>query len=135
MTPFDALLPKPVRTWRTGADLPPEGYRLTITGGSVTVDAADDAGAFYAAQTVRQLRGPDAFRAATVHSGPLPDGVIEDYPRFAWRGCLLDVARHFMPKAGVLRFIDLLAAHKLNVLHLHLTDRAAGIKQILRALS
>lgn len=124
MTSFDSLLPRPVRTVRTSADLPPEGYRLTITPDSVTVDAADDAGAFYAEQTLRQLRGPDAFRAADIHSGPwrLPYGVIEDHPRFAWRGCLLDVARHFMPKAGVLRFIDLLAAHKLNVLHLHLTD-------------
>jgi hexosaminidase len=122
MTSFDGLLPKPVRTWAELDELPPEGYRLTITPDSVHVDAADDAGAFYASQTVRQLRGPDAFRS--VHSGlPVPPaGVVEDYPRFRWRGCLLDVARHFMPKASVLRFVDLLAAHKLNVLHLHLTD-------------
>ncbi|MET0132837.1 MAG: family 20 glycosylhydrolase, partial [Kibdelosporangium sp.] len=52
----------------------------------------------------------------------VPCGVVEDYPRFGWRGVLLDVARHFMPKYGVFRFIDQLAAHKLNVLHLHLTD-------------
>ncbi|HEV2780124.1 MAG TPA: beta-N-acetylhexosaminidase [Actinophytocola sp.] len=124
MTGFDGLLPRPVRLARTDAVLPPEGYRLMITPDSVHVDAADDAGAFYAEQTLRQLRGPDAFRAAALHSGPtpLPCGVVEDYPRFAWRGCLLDVARHFMPKAAVLRFIDLLAVHKLNVLHLHLTD-------------
>jgi hexosaminidase len=47
---------------------------------------------------------------------------IEDYPRFGWRGAMLDVARHFMPKEFVLKFIDLIALHKLNVLHLHLTD-------------
>jgi hexosaminidase len=120
---FEGLLPRPVRTVATDTDLPPEGYRLTITTEAVTVDAADDAGAFYAEQTLRQLRGPDAFRSVSLGaSRPLPTGEIEDYPRFAWRGCLLDVARHFMPKAAVLRFIDLLAAHKLNVLHLHLTD-------------
>jgi hexosaminidase len=116
------LLPRPVSIVDTGIELPPEGYRLTITPESVTVQAADAAGAFYAEQTLRQLRGPDAFRAANIRHDPLPPGVIEDFPRFGWRGCLLDVARHFMPKAGVLRFIDLLAAHKLNVLHLHLTD-------------
>ena len=122
MSPLDGLLPRPVSTVDTGRALPPEGYRLTITEDAVTIQTADDAGAFYAEQTLRQLRGPDAFRAANISHDPLPHGVVEDYPRFRWRGCLLDVARHFMPKAGVLRFIDLLAAHKLNVLHLHLTD-------------
>ncbi|MBP2324624.1 hexosaminidase [Kibdelosporangium banguiense] len=88
------------------------------------VEAADPAGAFYATQTLRQLYGPDRFRAASIHSGPwtLPCGVIEDHPRFAWRGVMLDVARHFMPKYEVFRFIDQMAAHKLNTLHLHLTD-------------
>ena len=123
MSPLDGLLPKPASTVDTGITLPPEGYRLTITADTVTVQAADEAGAFYAEQTLRQLRGPNAFRAASIGApDPLPHGVIEDYPRFRWRGCLLDVARHFMPKAGLLRFVDLLAAHKLNVLHLHLTD-------------
>jgi hexosaminidase len=106
------------------AVLPPEGYRITITPHGVTTVAADRAGAYYAEVTLRQLLGPDAFRAADIHSGPwvLPCGEIEDHPRFSWRGCLLDVARHFMPKAGVFRFIDLMAVHRLNVLHLHLTD-------------
>jgi hexosaminidase len=122
MTAFEGLLPRPASIVDTGRELPPEGYRVTITDEAVTVQAADDAGAFYAEQTLRQLRGPDAFRAANIHHEPLPNGVVEDFPRFPWRGCLLDVARHFMPKAGVLRFIDLLAVHKLNVLHLHLTD-------------
>jgi hexosaminidase len=99
----------------------PEGYRLEITPGQVLVLAADASGAHYAAQTLRQLAG--SYRAVPpTDSVPLPCGVIADHPRFAWRGCLLDVARHFMPKAGVLRFIDLLAMHRLNVLHLHLTD-------------
>ena len=101
-----------------------EGYRLSIGESGVLVEAADEAGAFYAAQTLVQLLGPDALRAAAPHDRVwrLPCGVVEDRPRFGWRGCLLDVARHFLPKYDVLRFIDLLAAHKLNVLHLHLTD-------------
>jgi hexosaminidase len=99
-----------------------EGYRLEITPEQVLVLAADAAGAHYAAQTLRQLAGPDAFRAAARGGWTLPCGVVADHPRFGWRGCLLDVARHFLPKADVLRFVDLLAAHRLNVLHLHLTD-------------
>ncbi|WP_246090502.1 beta-N-acetylhexosaminidase [Nonomuraea deserti] len=52
----------------------------------------------------------------------VPGAYVEDEPRFGWRGCILDVARHFMTKHDPLRFIDLMALHKLNVLHLHLTD-------------
>jgi hexosaminidase len=105
-------------------DGPPESYRLEITVEGVTVEAADAAGAFYATQTIRQLLGPDAFRTVPIRSGPLtlPACVVEDSPRFAWRGCMIDVARHFLPKHDLLRYVDLLAAHKLNVLHLHLTD-------------
>ncbi|MCT2583851.1 beta-N-acetylhexosaminidase [Actinophytocola gossypii] len=145
MTSLDGLLPRPVRvrpatgTYRFTSDrvpshvstvvsidpaIPREGYRVSITPDGVTTAAADPAGAFHAETTLRQLLGPDAYRAANIHDGPweLPCGEIEDHPRFRWRGCLLDVARHFMPKAGVFRFLDLMAAHRLNVLHLHLTD-------------
>jgi hexosaminidase len=102
----------------------PEGYRLEITPERVLVEASDEAGAFWATQTIRQLRGPDAFRAAPLRPGPevLPACTVVDHPRFAWRGCMIDVARHFLPKHDLLRYVDLLAAHKLNVLHLHLTD-------------
>lgn len=96
-----------------------EGYRLSITPDEVLVLAADAAGAHYAAQTLRQLFG--SFRAVPALS-PLPCGVVADHPRFGWRGVILDVARHFLPKPAVLRFVDLMAAHRLNVLHLHLTD-------------
>ncbi|MEV0680924.1 beta-N-acetylhexosaminidase [Actinosynnema sp. NPDC050436] len=108
---------------RLGLDGPSGAYRLVI-GPGVTVEAADEAGAFYARQTLRQLAGPDAFRAAPISGEPvrLPVCVVEDAPRFAWRGVMLDVARHFLPKHDLLRYVDLLAAHKLNVLHLHLTD-------------
>jgi hexosaminidase len=101
-----------------------EGYRLLIGPGHIRITAGGPAGAFYAAQTLRQLGPDDAWRAA---AGPGPAWAIEcaeisDEPAIAWRGAHLDVARHFFPKPVVLRFIDLLAAHKLNRLHLHLTD-------------
>lgn len=106
--------------------LPEEGYRLeAVSRWGVRITGGGPAGVFWGAQTLRQLLGPQAFRRAPLpHGGVavLPQQTIEDGPRFAWRGMLLDVARHFLPKDGVLRYLDLLAAHKLNVLHLHLTD-------------
>ncbi|MBA9046123.1 beta-N-acetylhexosaminidase [Streptomyces griseofuscus] len=103
----------------------PESYRLTAENRVVTLDGASEAGLFWAAGTFRQLLGPEAFRRAPVSSRDtweFPALTVHDSPRFGWRGLLLDVARHFMPKDGVLRYLDLMAAHKLNVLHLHLTD-------------
>ncbi|MBM9439269.1 beta-N-acetylhexosaminidase [Streptomyces bryophytorum] len=112
-----------------------EEYRLSVTPGGVRITAGDAAGAFYGVQTLRQLLPPSVFRRAAVHRQPgweIPCAEIEDRPRFGWRGCLLDVARHFVPKADVLRLIDLLALHKLNVLHLHLTDDQGWRLQIRR---
>ncbi|MFB6695199.1 beta-N-acetylhexosaminidase [Streptomyces sp. INR7] len=106
--------------------LGPEAYRLDVGPDGVELAGATAAGLFWGAQTLRQLLGPGAYRRAPLPVGPgawsLPHGTVVDGPRFGWRGLMLDVARHFMPKDGVLRYIDLLAAHKLNVLHLHLTD-------------
>lgn len=103
-----------------------EAYRLTAgPDGGVEIRGGDAAGVFWGAQTLRQLLGPDAFRRAPVRPGTRPvlaHGTVEDAPRFRWRGLMLDVARHFMPKDGVLRYLDLMAAHKLNVFHFHLTD-------------
>ncbi|MBB3732750.1 beta-N-acetylhexosaminidase [Nonomuraea dietziae] len=104
-------------------DLAPEAYRLTVGAEGVRIVAGGPAGAFYGAQTLRQLLPSEAFRKAGIGGTlALPAVHVEDEPRFGYRGCLLDVARHFMTKADVLRFIDLMAMHKLNVLHLHLTD-------------
>lgn len=103
----------------------PEGHRILVGPDGVRLEGADPAGLFWAAQTLRQMLGPDAYRRAPLRPGrtwTLPQGTVEDAPRFGWRGMMLDVARHFTPKDGVLRHLDLLAAHKLNVLHLHLTD-------------
>ncbi|MFE6429932.1 beta-N-acetylhexosaminidase [Streptomyces rochei] len=104
--------------------LGPEGYRLDVEPTGVRLAGGDPAGLFWGAQTLRQLLGPDAFRRAPLpgRRWRLPAIRIEDAPRFGWRGLMLDVARHFMPKEGVLRYLDLMAAHKLNVLHFHLTD-------------
>ncbi|MEV6396442.1 beta-N-acetylhexosaminidase [Streptomyces sp. NPDC051907] len=106
--------------------LEPEAYRLSaVQDRGVEIRGGGPAGVFWGAQTLRQLLGPDAFRSAPVR----PDAtyavahqVVEDRPRFPWRGMMLDVSRHFLPKSDVLRCLDLLAAHKLNVFHLHLTD-------------
>ncbi|GLF93456.1 beta-N-acetylhexosaminidase [Streptomyces yaizuensis] len=105
--------------------LAPEGYRLQVTGEGVQIRGGTPAGVFWGAQTLRQLLGPEAFRAAPgagTRPRTLAATTVEDAPRFGWRGVMLDVSRHFTQKTDVLRFLDLLAAHKLNVFHFHLTD-------------
>ncbi|MBT2427145.1 beta-N-acetylhexosaminidase [Streptomyces sp. ISL-112] len=105
--------------------LAPEAYRLTVDAEAVRIAGGSAAGLFWGAQTFRQLLGPDAFRRAPIAPGRtwhVPAVVIEDAPRFSWRGLMLDVSRHFLPKDDVLRYLDLMAAHKLNVFHFHLTD-------------
>ncbi|WP_369169719.1 beta-N-acetylhexosaminidase [Streptomyces sp. R28] len=107
---------------RPGLDA--EAYRLVAAPHGVHIHGGSPAGVFWGAQTLRQLLGPDAFRRAPLpgRTWRLPLTEIRDSPRFRWRGLMLDVARHFMPKDGVLRYLDLMAAHKLNVFHFHLTD-------------
>ncbi|MET9898505.1 beta-N-acetylhexosaminidase [Streptomyces sp. NPDC006446] len=115
--------------------LGPEAYRLVVGDDGVEIRGGDAAGVFWGAQTLRQLLGPDAFRRAPVRprtTYEIAHRVIEDAPRFRWRGLMLDVSRHFMPKEGVLRYLDLLAAHKLNVFHFHLTDDQGWRVQINR---
>jgi hexosaminidase len=115
------------------ARLAPEAYRLSISPDGVTIVAAGRAGAFYAAQTIRQLLPDDAWRAAAPRSPTdaaeskdgawlLPHAQIEDEPDLPWRGAHVDVARHFFPKRELLALIEALAALKFNRLHLHLTD-------------
>ncbi|MFK0194696.1 beta-N-acetylhexosaminidase [Kitasatospora sp. NPDC090308] len=105
-------------------ELGAEEYRLSADAAAVRLTGGSAAGLAHAAQTLRQLLGPAAYRSAPLPGADwkVPAVEIRDAPRFGWRGALLDVSRHFMPKAGVLRFIDQLAAHKLNVFHFHLTD-------------
>ena len=102
----------------------PESYTLSVATHDILITAPRAAGIFYATQTLLQLLPPDIFRDAPVPgvSWSVPGVRISDCPRFAWRGLMLDVSRHYMPKSFIKRFMDLMALHKLNVLHLHLTD-------------
>lgn len=113
---------------RLDPGLDPEAYRLDVDT-AVVIHAGGPAGAFYAAQTLLQLMGPASFRQApaapssqTSKPWNVPRTAIQDRPRFGYRGAMLDVARHFMPKESLLRFIEVMAMHKLNILQLHLTD-------------
>ena len=101
-----------------------EGYLLDVGPTGIVARAHGPAGLFYAVQTIRQLLPPEIFREATVDGveWSMPGVAIEDYPRFQWRGGHLDVGRHFMPKEFVKKYIDLLALHKMNVFHWHLTE-------------
>jgi hexosaminidase len=101
-----------------------EGYRLTVTEKKVVIVGSEPSGVFYAIQTLRQLLPPAIYRRAPVRaeSWQIPAVTIEDYPRFSWRGGHLDVGRHFMPKEFLFKYVDLLALHKMNVFHLHLTE-------------
>jgi hexosaminidase len=104
-----------------------EGYRLSAGPGGVTITARQPVGLFYGAQSLRLLLPPEFLRSAPAGAAPAGPARIagvqlDDEPKLAWRGVHLDVSRHFMPKQWLLRLIDLVALHKLNVLHLHLTD-------------
>jgi hexosaminidase len=99
------------------AHLGAEGYELRVDQDNVRLRAATSAGLLHGVQSLRQLLPVDPLGPTS-----LPCLDVVDVPAFPWRGAMLDVARHFMPIAFVRRFVDLLALHKLNVLHLHLTD-------------
>jgi hexosaminidase len=94
-----------------------EAYRLTVTPQRIEIAAADDRGLFWGVQTLRQLLPPGRHAQLSI-----PAVRIDDAPRYAWRGVMLDAARHFIPVALVKQQIDLLSRYKLNVLHWHLTD-------------
>ena len=107
--------------WKALGD---EGYCLSVTCEGIAIHAAARSGLFYGIQTLLQLLPASFYDPSGTESSECSIACveIEDSPRFAWRGAMLDVARHFLPKEFVLKFIDLLALHKMNVLHLHLTD-------------
>jgi len=104
--------------------LAPSHYALTVGEAGIRIVGGDLDGVRHGAQTLLQLLPPDVHRRAPIGSGAwaVPHVEIADGPRHAWRGVMLDVARHFLPVREVVRFLDLMAMHKLNVLHLHLTD-------------
>ena len=108
----------------TDESLPAEGYELNVDGEGIEVRASQFPGCLYALQSLGQL-----LPAAVYGTEPAPDAAwevpcvkIADAPRFAYRGMHLDVARHFFSVDEVKRYIDVMAIHKLNTLHWHLTD-------------
>ena len=111
----------------TTADMPEEAYRLDF-GDTITLTANNEAGRRHGLVTLaRMLHGafddPDFLFPASGH--------IKDAPRYGWRGCHLDVSRHFWPTEDVLRFVDILAWKKLNLFHWHLADDEAFRAEIL----
>jgi hexosaminidase len=106
------------------AALDAEAYHLAITHDGITIAAADRRGALQACTTIRQLLPPEAWRATAVRRDDwrLPLLTLDDAPAWPYRGFMLDVSRHFAPVPEVLRWIELAAMHRLNHLHLHLTD-------------
>jgi hexosaminidase len=109
---------------KSDAAIKKDGYLLEATPTEITVKANQPAGLFYGMQTLLQLL-PPSIESKTQVAGTnwqIPCVKINDYPRFGWRGIMLDVSRHFFPKEYVKDYIDQLVRYKYNVLHWHLTD-------------
>ena len=104
----------------TGSDPKGEHYAIDVAPGRVVAEAPDAGGLFYAAVTLWQLS--TATGAGQKEGIFIPAQDLTDSPRFHWRGLMLDSARHFQSPEFVLKFVDWMALHKLNVLHWHLTD-------------
>ncbi len=106
------------------ARLGEEGYELTVSTNGVVIRSVGSAGLFYGAQSLLQLLPPEVFaskKAANV-KWRIPCLEIQDRPRFAWRGMMLDVSRHFFNKEEVEQILDVMAMHKMNRFHWHLVD-------------
>ena len=105
-------------------ELHEEGYRLSVKSTGIVITANKPAGLFYGAQTLWQLL-PQEIVSKTKSSGVswrAPIVEIKDYPRFAWRGLMFDVSRHFFTLKEVEDFIDVMVQYKFNLIHMHLTD-------------
>jgi hexosaminidase len=104
--------------------LGPEGYELTVSSNSIVLRAPTQAGLFYGVQTLLQLFPPEIFSSNVVANvnWQMPCLHIRDWPRFQWRGLMLDVSRHYFDKSEVEAILDAMALHKLNTFHWHLTD-------------
>ncbi len=143
-------------TDQADAELAEEGYALTVSEDSVVIRAPHAGGAFWGGITLLQLAPVEAFRdaitteeksadadnradhwnepnlskAKPVDSLRVPCGTVRDKPRFSWRGLLVDPARDFWTIDQLKRYIDTMVMHKLNVLHIHLTDDQAWLPEI-----
>ena len=102
--------------------MPAEAYRLFVTPCRIDIVAGGAQGVFYAVQTLRQLLPAAAYEADDMRAVELPVVTIEDKPCLGYRGMMLDVGRHFFTVEEVKEALDIMALHKLNVFHWHLTD-------------
>lgn len=98
-----------------------EGYKLSVAYDNISISGKNAKGVFYGIQTLRQLL-PATTESASVGELTIPAVSIEDSPRYKYRGMHLDVARHFFPKDFIKKYIDLIAMHKMNTFHWHLTE-------------
>lgn len=108
----------------TDASFENEAYKLEVTSQKISITASGNAGFIYGLESIRQLL-PVAVESSEIVSNVewiIPTIVINDKPRFKWRGLMLDLSRHFFDKEYIKEVIDGLAMHKMNVLHLHLVD-------------
>ena len=100
-----------------------EGYQLDVSAAGATLEAPTQHGLFNGAQTIRQLLPPQISSSTAVPvSWTMPYVHITDYPRYGYRGVMLDIARHYEPPSAVEELIDQASAYKVNVFHLHLSD-------------
>ena len=107
---------------RLDDSLPSEGYTLSITPDSIDIAGGSPAGVFYAFQSLRQLLPAAALAGERARVIELPAVEIRDEPHFAYRGAMLDACRHFFKPDEVKEYLDLLALHKINRFHWHLTE-------------
>lgn len=110
--------------FETDKSLPEEGYRLDVTAKGITIVSATPAGKYYGVQTLLQLFPSEVYSGEHLRLKEYPMEVVtvEDAPRFGYRGFMLDVSRTFFELDYLKRYIDWMSFHKLNKLHLHLTD-------------
>ncbi len=99
-----------------------EGYRLEVAPETIDIASSTAAGAYYALQTLRQLMTAEAFSVEEVKAVEIPAVKIEDAPLHEYRGTMLDVGRYFFPVEDVKSVLDIMAMHKMNAFHWHLTD-------------
>eukprot|EP01134_Creolimax_fragrantissima_P008613 CFRG8613T1 len=123
-----------------------ESYHIKVTSTKVVMSSSTAAGHFYAIQTLRQLLPTNTLERFSTHTSSIDDDInsivapqflipcvyVHDSPEFPWRGSHIDLARHFVDVTNLKRFIDLMAFHKLNVLHLHMTDDQGWRFEVIR---
>ncbi len=110
-----------LRIFSDKKDFTPEGYKLKVNSGNISIVANDGAGLFYGIQTLIQLF-PDSLLSSKMEAVKIPGWIITDSPRFHYRGMHLDVGRHFFPVRFIKKYLDMMAMYKFNTFHWHLTE-------------